>query len=1168
MICTGNPDSISLSDAIKHEASDGHILARRQLDRIPERVELNPLSGEESVNYIPNLAFTASSLPRTTVQQNFPFQHTEIASASTENIASGSSDWHSAFESWSRTADAHFTVPGPALPTDPLDTVYDLFGAAAEEPDEESSDSDFESEPLGLLDLNLLSGALPSPPRSPPPDELTFNPWQDNNSLSEPIPHYIELPDYSQEWWPFASRQEALFCLMTAFPRAVFSGRELDVVRWFSAKCNVPGMPTESTIQTRFEHIIKLLGLESQLVQSELGNYFAVTSLESLIRNEMANPIVRKELSFYPQDSGSSMSCAAHGKRWSEEVDASLAAPMVRKLLPFGQYQDYFVHEPLLASVSVSDDEYALVPQAFLPVRFFERSGEMFARCHPLTPEGLGYTVDSDIHTELSITAFLLPLTELRLRHGEYGLPSPDQILGVRSRTHPDSIQPWAEPVENPWRQKANGKRVHSVPVWLYCDDTSGNASKKWNKHNSFLFTLAGLSRAHAQLPYNVQFLATSNIATPLEMLEAITKELVNVRKHGVVAYDCQMGEDVLFIPWVYAMQGDNPMQSELCSHIGLNGKFFCRVCHVRGKDQDRKVQEQSEVERISEFMQTHEPRKRAETLASLREQEALGVQGSFTAVDTTARKVGVKDKYLLSFVDIMKEYRDKQKKITSRREGNDLVSTIRRTMPDQLLNPALFIPDLDPNQDTPVEILHVILLGVVKYFWRDAVSRQKGDGKEVLKARINSLDVSGLGLAQLRGATLVQYAGSLTGRDFRAIVQIGPLVLHGLVPECVYEAWLALAHVAPLVFQQDIEDIDDYTHIRRFGPAVLFATETFESYNFVIRLQSIHSNRHAPSHDIGRAFSRLQSVRHLVSGGWITQKPDSMTRQIVREEPRQAGKAILDLQNDKEFMLLMGMGTLGADSHYGDYMRQMPLVEQTWSDTLASQHTENYQPPSTSANFVPCDHVVLKNHDYARRTGFVLVQHHGTSRIAQVAEILVLGKQVHGVTVQFADLLAPVPTYRMPGLRMSNEFSYLPLAERQDTGLLGDEITHQGDLLDLVLNTAAMRSASLIQQFCSTPVASGSIADIADRAVAKQEAIAAQEAAEDQRKKDEKDQKAEEKARKTEEKKRRAAERAARMQEAEQAAPGRGGKSGRRRKHKIGETSTGNVSTQAHQNV
>jgi len=66
-------------------------------------------------------------------------------------------------------------------------------------------------------------------------------------------------------------------------------------------------------------------------------------------------------------------------------------------------------------------------------------------------------------------------------------------------------------------------------------------------------------------------------------------------------------------------------------------------------------------------------------------------------------------------------------------------------------------------------------------------------------------------GFGTLRGGVLVQYAGSLVGRDFHAIIQVAPMVLHGLLPENIYEAWLALGRVAPLAFRHEIEDIDAF---------------------------------------------------------------------------------------------------------------------------------------------------------------------------------------------------------------------------------------------------------------------------------------------------------------------------------------------------------------------
>jgi hypothetical protein len=116
---------------------------------------------------------------------------------------------------------------------------------------------------------------------------------------------------------------------------------------------------------------------------------------------------------------------------------------------------------------------------------------------------------------------------------------------------------------------------------------------------------------------------------------------------------------------------------------------------------------------------------------------------------------------------------------------------------------------------DTPVEILHTVLLGFMKYFWRDVVHNQLGTNptkKELLKTRLNSLNISGLQLGQrLSGHTLVQYAGSLTGRDFRIIAQVAPYVLYDLVPAVCFDAWVSLSNLVPLLWQPTIADINGY---------------------------------------------------------------------------------------------------------------------------------------------------------------------------------------------------------------------------------------------------------------------------------------------------------------------------------------------------------------------
>lgn len=115
------------------------------------------------------------------------------------------------------------------------------------------------------------------------------------------------------------------------------------------------------------------------------------------------------------------------------------------------------------------------------------------------------------------------------------------------------------------------------------------------------------------------------------------------------------------------------------------------------------------------------------------------------------------------------------------------------------------------------MEVLHVVLLGFVKYFWRDLVQNQVNEEqKKTLISRLNSLDVQGLGISRLGGATLVGYSGSLTGRDFRAISQVAPFVIYDMVGEDVYDAWVALSTLVPLIWQPVIENIDQYCVSRK----------------------------------------------------------------------------------------------------------------------------------------------------------------------------------------------------------------------------------------------------------------------------------------------------------------------------------------------------------------
>lgn len=53
-------------------------------------------------------------------------------------------------------------------------------------------------------------------------------------------------------------------------------------------------------------------------------------------------------------------------------------------------------------------------------------------------------------------------------------------------------------------------------------------------------------------------------------------------------AYDCELGEEIIFHIITRILPANNPQASETSSHIGLKGNRFCRRCTVGGPYTER----------------------------------------------------------------------------------------------------------------------------------------------------------------------------------------------------------------------------------------------------------------------------------------------------------------------------------------------------------------------------------------------------------------------------------------------------------------------------------------------------------------------------------------------------------------------------------------------------
>ena len=211
--------------------------------------------------------------------------------------------------------------------------------------------------------------------------------------------------------------------------------------------------------------------------------------------------------------------------------------------------------------------------------------------------------------------------------------------------------------------------------------------------------------------------------------------------KTGVWAWDCVHEDHVLVIPFVAALLGNNPMQSEFACHVGPGGKSLCRICDVKGKDastnglqpsaaattsidsenggrstpdltgtsdsdgdgnssgdisapakgRNRKLKTMQEmVERVTRFIQKGSPRTRDSTLQELRTIIAdAGSVGNITKIRAHKTSTGIKDTFLETYLGMM--YQSYKGKV-NRHEKQIALDNFRATLPtdaDSMLSPV-----------------------------------------------------------------------------------------------------------------------------------------------------------------------------------------------------------------------------------------------------------------------------------------------------------------------------------------------------------------------------------------------------------------------------------------------------------------------------------------------
>ncbi|KAJ7657132.1 hypothetical protein B0H17DRAFT_1263286 [Mycena rosella] len=349
-----------------------------------------------------------------------------------------------------------------------------------------------------------------------------------------------------------------------------------------------------------------------------------------------------------------------------------------------------------------------------------------------------------------------------------------------------------------------------------------------------------------------------------------------------------ESGSATRFCLYVNAGPSDNPMQSEISGRIGEKGTCLCRKCRVGGTQAEKAMNEGYHA-----IFEASEPRTKEYILKELEKQVKLGCSGVAKHVKDSQTETGVKDAYTQFWIDDWISRFKQMKKDEPNRPAEQIqAELVEWTIENREKNygPFLTMKGFDPTRDTPVEILLTILLRIYK---------------KTYSMRLQSTNTDGLSIHAIRSSHIMQYAGSLVGRQLKTLAQTNIFHIHGLVPDNEFQAWKAAGELVALLWFPELRKLAEYrrdlrvtvgnvldifatidpsktvskvkyhllVHIDEdvveFGPIIGLATELFESFNGVFRYCSILSNHLAPSHDIAIQLADQEGLKRGLTGGW-----------------------------------------------------------------------------------------------------------------------------------------------------------------------------------------------------------------------------------------------------------------------------------------------------------
>ncbi|EGO30443.1 hypothetical protein SERLADRAFT_404607 [Serpula lacrymans var. lacrymans S7.9] len=292
-----------------------------------------------------------------------------------------------------------------------------------------------------------------------------------------------------------------------------------------------------------------------------------------------------------------------------------------------------------------------------------------------------------------------------------------------------------------------------------------------------------------------------------MELMKGVTKSICEAANSGVITWDCQYDQETMLLPYILFVAGDNPMHTEEFSHSGLKSNFFCRTCKVGGTQAQKKTDEG-----YNNIFKCGAARTPQETRNEILQQVDTSLKsGGTKKVKSAGTNSGIRDSTSASIVQQLLAL---GKQLQRHKAGKpalpesevrqqleqELETLLRGSTLDNHINPLLGMPAVDIHQDTPTEILHTVVLGVVKYFWGQTVwLLDKSYLLTTFQTRLESISKDGLN------------SGNLIGKHFKSLAQVMLYIIYDLVSQDVLDTWSVIGDLVVLLWHTKIDHTEKY---------------------------------------------------------------------------------------------------------------------------------------------------------------------------------------------------------------------------------------------------------------------------------------------------------------------------------------------------------------------